>query len=89
MDTMSTRTQTLWWTYNHGYLLSHKTRPAEWQGGFCGILRGMNRDTRILVEDLIEKWRDVLDSSENRTEQTLSDEIVDDLKSVMRCLAVN
>ena len=49
----------------------------------------MNRDTRILVEDLIEKWRDVLDSSEDRTEQTLSDEIVDDLNSVMRCLAVN
>ena len=49
----------------------------------------MNRDTRVLVEDLIEKWRDVLGSSEDRTEQTLSDEIVDDLKSVMRCLAVN
>ena len=41
------------------------------------------------MEDLIEKWQDVLDSTDDRTEQTLADEIVDDLKSVMRCLAVN
>ena len=40
----------------------------------------------LCVDELIEKWRDVIDTSEDRTEQTLADEIVDDLREVLRCL---
>ena len=49
----------------------------------------MHRDIRILVEDLLDKWRDVKDTSEDTTEITLADEIIDDLKSVIRCLGTN
>ena len=39
-----------------------------------------------LVDELIEKWHDVFETTEDRTEQTLADEVVDDLREVLRCL---
>ena len=48
-----------------------------------------HRELKELISELLDKWRDIRDSSEDLTEQNLADEVIDDLKGVSRCLVTN
>lgn len=37
-----------------------------------------------MIDELIEKWQDVHDSSDDFTERTIADEIIHDLKELKR-----
>lgn len=46
-------------------------------------------ELRDVVDELLEKWSDVKESSDDLTEATLADEVIDDLKRIAKCLPKN
>ena len=39
-----------------------------------------------MVQELLDKWRDVIDTTDDHTERTVAVEFVDDLHEVHKCL---
>jgi len=50
------------------------------------LLYGTLTFMRDTLNELIEKWQDVIDSSDDRTERTLAAEAVEDLKDLRKAL---
>ena len=42
---------------------------------------------REYVQELLDKWRDVRDTTDDYTEQTVAEEIIMDLHEVHKCLS--
>ena len=48
---------------------------------------GGNMQTPLeMVQELLDKWRDVIDTTDDHTERTVAAEFVDDLHEVHKCL---